>query len=405
MKGLLDGVRVIEFAARGGGPIGGVVLGDFGADVIKIENPEGGDPVRDPNRWLPGGVRAVPPGGHGVAFELSDRNKRGITIDLSTEKGREIAYRLIEKSDAFLTNYEPHRLKRLNMDYETLSKRNPMLVYGAASSFGKNGPDKDKQAFDWMALARSGMMMAVTDPDGSPGQIVGTIADCMGGTFLGLAVICGLLARERLGIGQEVNTALFGAMIWAQYPNISLYFMDGRTLPERQPRVKSNPTSNNNYKCKDGKWINIMAREWPPFCQFMGIEHLVKDPRFSDPEKRQNNASELVKILDDRFATKTRDEWIADIKAKNAPFGYEIVNTIRDLPNDPQLTANNYIVEHDHPGLGRIKYLQFPFNFSKTPVDATRRPAPMLGEHNNEVLQEFGYSPEEIAQFKAEKII
>jgi crotonobetainyl-CoA:carnitine CoA-transferase CaiB-like acyl-CoA transferase len=404
MKGLLDGVRVIEFAARGGGPIGGVVLGDFGADVIKIENPDGGDPVRDPNRWLPGGVRAVPPGGHGVAFELSDRNKRGITIDLSKEKGREIAYRLIEKSDAFLTNYEPHRLKRLSMDYETLSKINPRLVYAAASSFGNKGPDKDKQAFDWMALARSGMMMAVSEPDGAPGQIVGTIADCMGGTFLGFAVICGLLARERLGVGQEVNSALFGAMLWAQYAHISLYLMDGRTLPARQDRIHTNPTSN-NYKCKDGKWLNIMVREWPAFCQVIGIGHLEKDSRFDNPEKRQKNASELVKILDDIFSKKTRDEWIAYIKEKNAPIQYEIVNTIPDLPNDPQLIANNYIVEHEHPGLGKIKYMQFPFNFSKTPVDATRLPAPQLGEHNNDVLQEFGYNLEEIAQFKKDKII
>ncbi|MFC1820754.1 CoA transferase, partial [Thermodesulfobacteriota bacterium] len=241
MPALLEGIRVIEFASRGGGPIGGVVLGDFGADVIKIEHPVGGDPVRGTNRWRSGGIRAVPPGGHSVAFELSNRNKRGITLDLNKEKAREIAYKLIEKADAFLSNYQPYRLKRFGMDYETLSKLNPKLVFAAATSYGKEGPDRDKRSIDPMALARSGMLgTAAADEEGTPPVTInGTIADVTGGTFLGIAVMLGLLGRERHGVGQEINSALFGPMIWAQYSNLTLYYLDGHLQEMKSSKAET----------------------------------------------------------------------------------------------------------------------------------------------------------------------
>jgi crotonobetainyl-CoA:carnitine CoA-transferase CaiB-like acyl-CoA transferase len=402
MAGILDGIRVIEFAALGGGPLAGVVLGDFGAEVIKIENPAGGDPSRimfQPKE------RQIPPGNHSILYEFSNRHKRSITLNLSQEKGREIALRLLEKADAFISNYFPKTLKKMGFDYETVSKINPRIVYATSHAFGKYGPDSDKQAYDPMAMARSGMLMAISGTDDEPGSMIpGAVADLMGGTFLAFAVIAGLLARERLGIGQEIDSSLFGPMLWAQYLNISGY-LAGNPPMRKVPRNNTwNPMSN-SYKCQDGRWLYIISRDWPELGHVLHLEALEKDPRFSDEKSRTKNRRELIKILEEAFAGKTRDEWIEYFKARQANLMYEVVNTIPDLTDDVQILANHLILEENHRGLGPIKMLKFPFNFSKTPVASVRNAAPCLGEHTDEVLAEFGYTAEEIGQLRREKVI
>jgi len=401
MAGILEGIRVIEFAALGGGPLAGVVLGDFGAEVIKIENPLGGDPSRvmfQPRE------RRIPPGNHSILYEFSNRHKKGITLNLAHEKGQAIAHRLIEKSDAFFSNYFPATLKKRGLDYETLSRINPRLVYAASHAFGKYGPDSDKQAYDPMAMARSGMMMAISNTDEPGSMIPGAVADLMAGTFLGFAVMAGLLARERYGIGQEIDSSLFGPMLWAQYLNISGY-LAGNPEMQKVPRTSTwNPMSN-SYKCKDGRWLFLICRDWPELCRVFNLEGLEKDPRFEDQRPRAKNNLELIGILDEAFAGKTRDEWIEYFQAVQADLIYEVVNTIPDLADDVQILANNLIMEEKHRGLGDIKMLKFPFNFSQTPVAAARSEAPTLGEHTDEVLAEFGYSAEEIAQFRKDKVI
>ena len=402
MAGILEGIRVIEFAALGGGPLAGLVLGDFGAEVIKIENPAGGDPSRimfQPKE------RQIPPGNHSVLYEFSNRHKRGITLNLSQEKGREIAHRLLEKADVFISNYFPKTLKKLGFDYETVSKINPRIVYVTSPAFGKYGPDSDKQAYDPMAMARSGMLMAISGTDEPGSMIPGAAADLMGGTFLAFAVIAGVLARERFGIGQEIDSSLFGPMLWAQYLNISTY-LAGNPQMLKVPRNNTwNPMSN-SYQCQDGRWLYLIARDWPELCRVLHLEALEKDPRFSEQMPRTKNRKELIKILEEAFAGKTRDEWIAYFKSSQAAnLFYEVINTIPDLSDDVQIVANHLILEENHRGLGPIKMLKFPFNFSKTPVASTRNAAPCLGEHTEEVLKEYGYSSEEITQLRDEKVI
>ncbi|MEW6186234.1 MAG: CoA transferase [Thermodesulfobacteriota bacterium] len=402
MGGILEGIRVIEFAALGGGPLAGLLLGDFGAEIIKIENPAGGDPSRV---MYYKDERKIPPENHSILFEFSNSHKRGMTLNLSSEKGREIAHRLIEKSDVFISNYFPKTLKKLGLDYPTLSKINPRLIYATSPAFGKRGPDSDKQAYDPMAMARSGMLMAISNTDEPGSMIPGAVADMMGGTFLGFAVIAGVLARERFGVGQEIDSSLFGPMLWAQYLNISGYYSGNRLIP-KVPRDNTwNPMSN-TYKCRDGKWLYLVARDWPELCRVLGLETQEKDPRFIDEISRTKNRRELIKILEEAFARKTRDEWIVLFKTGQANnLMYENVNTIPDLADDVQILANDLILEQNHRYLGPIKILKFPFNFSKTPVAMERNPAPCLGEHTEEVLKEYGYSPEEIAQFRQNKVI
>ena len=401
MAGILEGMRIIEFAALGGGPLAGLVLADFGAEIIKIENPNGGDPSRvmfQPKE------RPIPPGNHSVLYEFSNQNKRGMTLNLASEKGREIAYKLIASADAFFSNYFPKNLKKMGFDYETLSKINPRLVYATAPAFGKEGPDKDKQAYDPMAMARSGMMMAISRDDQPGSMIPGAVADLMGGTFLGFSIMAGLLARERYGMGQEVNSSLFGPMLWGQYLNISTT-LAGNAPMTKVPRHNTwNPLSN-SYQCKDGKWLFIIARDWPGFCGVLHLENLADDPKFNDQIPRTKNRKELIGILEKAFAEKTRDEWFAIFKEAQINLIWEVVNTVHDLPNDEQIIANQLIKDTDHRGFGPIKMLRFPFDFSETPVAMSRREAPSLGEHTDEVLQEYGYSKEEIDQFRKDKVI
>ena len=407
MGALLDGIYAVGFASHGVGPIAGVILGQFGADVIKIESPVGGDPTRGYNRPGP----KVPPGNHGISFEFTNRNTKSMTIDLNKEKGREIAYKLIGKSDVFFSNYLPYSLKRIGLDYETLSQYNPKLVYTASSAYGKEGPDNNKRAFDPLVLARSGLMLASGEADGPPIDIRGTIADTLAGTFLAFSVIAGLLARERVGVGQEISTSLFAAMIWLQQANVQQFLYSGQGI-ERQSRMGAlNPIAN-NYKCKDGRWIKVSSgtsddprRDWHDFCRLLDIESIEKDPRFDNAIKRQDNSEELIKILDKAFLSKTCHEWQEHFKTQNAGFLYEAIQQVSELVDDPQVLANNYIVEEDHPNLGHIKRLPFPMDFGKTPIVPAPKPAPQLGEHTDEIMLKIGYSMEEITEMRKNRII
>ncbi|MBN1376624.1 MAG: CoA transferase [Dehalococcoidia bacterium] len=406
MESLLKGIRAVELAAFGNGPIIGIILGDLGAEIIKIEHRITGDPARGISTMY--GVNTLSPGGKNMIFEASNRNKKSMTLDLTKEKGRKIVYELIANSDVFYSNYRHNSLKRINMDYETLSKYNPKLIYGAASGFGKKGSDYDKRAFDPIGLARSGIMTASGERNGPPGYTVGAIADTLGATMTAFGIIGGLLARERLGIGQEINTSLIGSLIWTQYTNFEFALMRGQSLARHQRTQAKNPLAN-TYKCKDDKWIMMgepqADRFWHQFCQIIGIESLENDERFCDTLKRRDNSEELIKILDGIFATKTREEWLKYLKESGAKFAYDGIYTIEELTEDEQVQANGYIVKNDHPHFGHIKLVQFPIDFSRTPIDPEKKPAPEFGEHTEEVLLDLGYSWDDISRLKDEEII
>lgn len=406
MNGILSGIRAIEWATFGNGPILGVILGDLGAEVIKIEDRVAGDPSRGMSAFQ--GVGTKSPEGVHLVFEFSNRNKKSIRVDLNKEKGKEILYRLIAKSDVFYTNYRQSVAKRQGVDYETLSRYNPMLIYGRASGLGPKGPENEKRAFDPVGLARSGLMNAAGERESPPGQIVGAIVDTMGATMTAFGIIGALFARERFKIGQEVDASLLGSGMWAQFSNISLTMLRGRTMA-RHSRAKARNPLANVYRCKDGGWLALAEpqsdRYWPQFCKVMGIEHLEKDSRFADEWKRRDNNKEFIAILDKIFLEKTREEW-AELFQKQGKYfvAWERVQTIPDLLNDPQVIANNYIVDFDHPVLGKIKVQPFPIGFSKATI-GPRGPAPEFGQHTEEVLLEIGYTWDDITRFQDEEVI
>jgi len=403
VKQPLEGIRVLELGMFHAGPGGSAILGDLGAEVIKIEQPGTGDPMR--HMKMVGSVPLKIQGENSIWHEAANRNKKSITIDLNKEKGKEVAYRLASKSDVFLTSLRRPAVEKLKMDYPVLSKINPKIIYAWVSGYGPNGPDRDVGAFDYQGQGRSGMMFCVGEPDMPPLVSQFGIIDQATSIMASHEVITALLMRERFGIGQEVHVSILSTALYLLYCNVLIALVGDFEVPRHQ-RIKEYPLRN-YYKCADDRWFILTAtlfdRYWPGLCQAIGHPGLEKDARFDTQEKLHANSEQFVALLDRIFATRSRDEWL-DIFAKyDLPVGP--VNRLSELVSDPQITENGYIVDFEHPRLGKIKIPGYPVHFSKT-YARTRSAAPELGEHTDSVLREIGgYSAKEIAQLRDEGVI
>lgn len=406
-SGPLDGIRCLEWAMWHNGPAAGYMLAELGAEVIKIEHPVQGDATRGVSTLS--GASAFLPGGRTILFEVGNRSKKGITLNLQTEKGREVAYRLIEKSDVFYTNYRQKVARKLKMDYPDLSRINPKLIYAYNTGNGLKGEESELRAFDQLAQARTGLMWEAGDRDvEGPQMVQGAILDQNGATMLAFAILAALVARERQGIGQQVDVSLLGSAIHLQTINIHSAMWQGRAIP-RHSRERCRNPMDNHYRCGDGLWIRFgesqSERFWEEFCNAIGADCLIHDNRFDTTEKRRNNYGELIPLLDKIFSGKPRAEWMGIFTAKDCQFARGPVNTAEDVPNDPQVLINDYIVEYDHPTMGRVKTVSLPIHFEKTPV-AIKCPAPEFGQHTEEILLDVaGYSWDEIAQMRADGVL
>jgi CoA:oxalate CoA-transferase len=400
MPGLLDGIKVLDWGSFANGPLIGAMLGELGADVIKIEEPAKGDAGRGMQAMY-GGSMDLAQGRH-VLTECTNHNKRSLTLNLKTEEGRQVVYKLVRNSDIFVTNYSRRVARDLGLDYPVLSRLNPGLIYCVASGFGTRGPEADKRAFDTLALARSGLMMAAGEQDGPPMQITGAIADTLGATISTLDILAALAYRERSHAGQEIETSLLDGLIWLQQVAFSTYLLRGREAKRHSRTGAANPLAN-HYECRDGKWIMLgepqSDRFWNDFCRVLGLAALEADPRFDNALHRKENQRELISLLDGVFKTDDRDGWVRKFEGANVKFAYAPVNTLAEVVADPQVIANEYIAEYDHPVLGAVKRVAFPGRFSRTPP-SIKCPAPEVGQHTEEILQELGYSWEQIVELK-----
>jgi crotonobetainyl-CoA:carnitine CoA-transferase CaiB-like acyl-CoA transferase len=404
MSMALEGIRVLEWGHWHQGPVAARILGDLGAEVIKIEERVGGDPMRGLTRII---GAATGMHGRNFVFELHNRNKKSITLDLTKERGKEIVYQLVEKSDVFVQNMRKGVAERLAMDYQTLSRYNPRLIYATGSGWGPKGPISSMPSYDPAGQARSGIMTVAVEPGMPPMPLRGGVGDQMGGIMTAFAAVVALLVRERQGISQEVEASLLGALTHLLSVNLEFKLVTGHEFAPFVRNRAGNPLWN-HYKCKDDRWIMLaMAqseRHWPAVCKALGLEHLEKDPKFSTMEERGQNAAELVSIMDAVFATKTGAEWL-EILRNSGDLVFEAVSTMSDVAEDPQMRANDYIIDYEHPALGRIAITGFPMHFSQTP-ESVRMPAPEFGEHTEEVLQNIlGYTWEELTRLKAEEVI
>lgn len=400
----LEGIRVLEWGIFHAGPGGNAILGDLGAEVIKIEQPGSGDPVRGQKHF--GHASFEIPGGKSLFFEAANRNKKSITLDLSKQAGREAAYRLVAKCDVFATNLRKSTVQGFHMDYQTLSAFNPSLVYASVSAYGPNGPDADRGGFDFHGQARSGLMFCMGEPEMPPLVLHFGMIDQATAIMASHQIITALLARQRFGVGQEVNVSILGSAIYLAYIDTLCTMVFDREV-ERHKRTDCNPLRN-HYLCQDGKWMMIglgphTQELWPDVCRLLGLPDLADDFRFNSDAARLKNARELIQMFDAAFASRPRQEWLK-LFGERGLISCQ-VNRPLELADDPQVIQNGYLVDFDHPDLGRIKVPGYPVHFSQGPA-GTRSFAPGLGQHTDEVLQSLGgYSTEEIARLRQEGVV
>jgi crotonobetainyl-CoA:carnitine CoA-transferase CaiB-like acyl-CoA transferase len=400
----LEGIRVVDWTIWQQGPVCSAMLADLGAEVIKIEEREGGDPGRGILRMSGLDLTDRP----NWYFEANNRNKKSVALDLKTPRGREIVCQLVEKSDVFVQNFRQGVAARLGLDYATLRQRNEKLIYASATGYGPMGPDSGEPSFDQLGLARSGIMLAAGEPDMPPLGIAGGIADQMGAIVLAYGVLAALMARERHGVGQEVDASHLGSMMMRQGLSLAMRLMMGVAMPRMARHRAGNPLWN-HYRCQDDKWIALAMlqsdRYWEDFCKALGRPELIRDERFADLRVRAGNAEAIVAILDEAFGSRPREEWMKILRESPGDFIFTVVNSVDELPDDPQVRANDYVIDFEHPQHGTIQMLGMPVRLSETPGQV-RLPAPEFGQHTEELLVDLlGYSWEDITALREQQVI
>ena len=396
----LRGIKVVEYGVFHAGPGGGAILGDLGAEVIKIEN-AAGDPLR---HWtnVAGFDFSVAPN-QSLMHEISNRNKRGICLDIETPEGKKVLHRLVEEADVFLTNLRKGTKTRLGIDYEALAAVNPKIIHASVSGFGPEGPMADMGAFDPLGQAWSGMMFLTGTQHPALTHI--GILDQAAAITLSHAVITALFVREREGIGQAVHISLYGTALWLQYINLMIAntFAVDPCIPA--DRSHHSPLRN-AFCCRDDRWIigthHPENKYWKTFCRVTGQEALFDDARYTDEKGGPVKNPELVDIFDDVFASRPSAEWMEILTGNGLIFCP--VQKIGDVRADPQARANQYVAPFSHPALGDIQIPGYPVHFSACDA-GTHACAPKIGEHTEDILRRLGYADIDIQRLKDEGVV
>ena len=405
MTGVLEGIKVIELGHVVAVPAATATLADWGAEVIKVEALTG-ELIRGLLKTH--GIKRVikfAGGDLNWTFELLNRNKKGLAVNLKTEEGKEVLYRLVRNADVFISNFELASLKRLKMDYTTLSQFNPGLVYGVLTGYGTKGPDRDERGFDYAAAwARSGAQHLIAEKGTSPPPQRPGMMDRVVGAHIVGGILASLLHREKTGKGQELEFSLYHTGVWTIAEDIQSA-LAGETLPQNDRTDAANPIWN-TYRTRDDRWFQLVMLQadlqWPGFCQAIGRPELENDPRFNSLDARDENREELIHILDKVIGSKTADEWEKSFRENDCIYGR--VATSAEVISDPQALANDFFAEIQHSAAGKTKLVTTPVKFLQNPA-SVRGPAPELGQNTEEILLDLGYSWENIAQLKEQEVI
>ncbi|SAH99505.1 acyl-CoA transferase [Bordetella ansorpii] len=394
--GPLSGLKVIEIAHVMAGPVGGLLLADMGADVIKVERLPGGDDTR----------RTTPPEIHGesASFMIINRNKRGIAVDLKDPAGVEVVRRLIATADVVLENYRPGTLEKLGLGYESLREQNPGLIYCKITGFGTNGPYATRAGYDLISQGMSGLMSMTGEAPGRPPVKLGVpVGDVTAGILAATGILAAYIRRLTTGRGQFVDTSLLEASVVHTYWPAALALATGVSAG---PMGSAHPVAApyQAFPTQDG-WINVGAiskATWEGTANVLGAGWMITDERFATNGARMANRDALVAIMSDILRSRPTDDWMPDFERAGVPAGP--VRTMAQVLADPQTQARQMVVEVDHPVAGTVQALGCPIKFSDG-HGVTRRGAPLYGEHTRDVLSELGYAAEEIEALAGRNVV
>ncbi|MGO9526282.1 MAG: CaiB/BaiF CoA transferase family protein [Verrucomicrobiia bacterium] len=391
----LDGIRVVDLSRILAGPYCSMLLSDFGAEIVKIENPDKGDDTR----------AYGPPflDGESVYFLSINRGKKSLTLNLKTPEAREILTKLIRNSDVLVENFRKDFLSSIGFGYDEVAKLNPKIIYASVTGYGHTGPWADRPGYDLAVQGQGGIMSLTGDPNGSPYKTGTSLADITAGIYATLGILLALQARQRTGKGQKVDVSLLDGQVSFLTYQAGIYFGTGKS-PTRKGNQHPTIVPYETFKARD-RYLNLAVgndRLWGQFCDLLGRQDLKTHEKFATNPKRVQNHDDLYPILQKIFAEKTAEEWLAFFEKNGIPCG--AVFSVGEVLEHPQVRAREMVVERPHPKLKSVKMTGVPVKLSDTPGVAGDAP-PLLGQHTGEVLRDLGYDAKQCADFKKRGIV
>jgi len=393
----LDGVRVVDLSRIVAGPLATQIFGDYGAEVIKIEQPDVGD---DSRAWVP----PEAPDGSAAYFFSINRNKKSITLNLKHPRGKDLLKVLVARADVVIENFKPGTMEDLGLDYSVLGRENPRLIYCQISGFGNSGPARERAGYDSILQGITGLMSITGEREGPPVKTGVALIDEITALYAHGAILSALLHRERTGQGQKVECSLLESGVAAMMNAATAYLVAG-AVQGRWGSAHESLVPYQAFRARDG-YLIIGAgndRLWKAFCEVIGAPEWADDPRFDTNLKRVERREEMVRLIEARLQGRSRDQWIAAFAAAGLPTGP--INTVDQVFRDPQVLHRGMVQEIDHPTAGRVKLVGIPVKFSATPGEI-RLPPPLLGQHTEEVLTGLlGLTASEIAALRSDGVI
>lgn len=394
MAGALQGIRVLDLTRVLAGPYCSMILGDLGADVIKVESPLHRDETRG---WGPPYT-----GGESAYYLCANRNKRAMTLNLRTPQGRAIFKKLVQQSDVVMENYKYGTLEKWGLGYDTLESWNPQIILASITGFGQHGPYRDRPGYDYIIQAMGGLMSITGTPE-QPMKVGVAIADILTGLYTVIGILAALQERNFSGKGQQVDLSLFDAQVSALINVASNYLVSGK-VPERMGNQHPNIVPYQVFPTADRDMVVAVGndQQFARFTRVIGLPELAEDERFQTNSARVENRRDLIPIISQQMLQKTADEWASLLHDAGIPNGP--INGMKSLFEDPQVKAREMVVEMAHPTAELVRLVGSPLKLSRSPVEMKRHP-PLYGEHTEDILNELGFSREEISQFRANQDI